>query len=634
MSSSKPIRRSQLISPFGIGSMMDFPNDESLMPAGLDTWPSAKEGCPKDSGWLIREERLEARLKVTHFRMPPDYKEEGGDAIAYKHIPFIRFPRWHYCHRCGLMRFLSIFGSHEHCQGGEATEFEKKCKEQYEKTKTKKYIRSPRLIPSRFVAVCESGHIQDFPFMEWLHREKPFDFTSHKLKLRAGRSSAGLSGIVVECSCGIKRSLGNVFEFDKQTKRGPLSHDDLKCFCKGLRPWLGEMDGSVKCGTEHLRVLQRGATNVYFSQIVSSIYLPLWAENISTDVIAVLEQPHVWALLSQGTVNGQIDQARCQMIAQMRGVDPKELELAAQRKLEGNPPSGFTSATGDEEEFRRSEYQAICDGKVGSQSELFVECADLADYEPEVAKFFSRIRHVHKLRETRALVGFTRILPPDGNLSSNRLQTLKLDQQIDWLPAIKVYGEGIFLEVNSDELAKWEATVPGLRPEFRHLVAHYNAARAARLQPNRNITAKFMLLHTLAHALINQLSFDCGYGSASLRERLYCDFNDPSLPMQGILIYTASGDSEGTMGGLVRQGKPGRLEATLRRALQHAAWCSSDPVCIESKGQGSDNSNLAACHGCCLLPETSCEEGNRLLDRALLIGTPEHPSVGFFGELL
>jgi hypothetical protein len=293
-----------------------------------------------------------------------------------------------------------------------------------------------------------------------------------------------------------------------------------------------------------------------------------------------------------------------------------------------------SGATGDEEDFRRSEYQAICDGKVGPQSELYVECAKLADYEPEVAKFFSRIRLVHKLRETRALAGFTRILPPDGNLASDRLQGLKLDQQIDWLPAIKVYGEGIFLEVNADEIIKWAATVPGLRPEFVRLVARYNAARTARLQPNRNITAKFLLLHTLAHVLINQLSFDCGYGSASLRERLYCDFSDPSRPMHGFLIYTASGDSEGTMGGLVRQGKPGRLEITLRRALKHAAWCSSDPVCIESKGQGSDSANLAACHGCCLLPETSCEEGNRLLDRALLIGTPQHPSLGFFSELL
>jgi hypothetical protein len=629
MPAFKPIRRSQLISPFGIGAMVDFPKDESLMPAGLDAWPRAKEECPPESGWLIREERLEARLSkpgqpVTHFRMPPDHREpDGGAQFANQNVPFVRFPRWQYCHHCGGMELVSLFSStRQRCSG-----------RPYEQQSCAKKApnRRPFLIPVRFLAVCDLGHIQDFPFMEWVHRDTPAG-PDCKLRLRAGRSSAGLSGITVECSCKQRRSLGDVFRFDEKTG-GPLS-TQINCVCRGLRPWLGDMDaGSTPCG-HHLRVLQRGASNVYFSHIVSSIYLPLWAEEISGDIAAVLEQPHIWSLFQQRTEGGNIDPIVCQTVAGMTGVDAAKLKIAAERKLQGGAAARDSSATGDEEDFRRSEYQAICDGKVGPQSELFVECARLADYEPDVAKFFSRIRLVHKLRETRALVGFTRILPPDGNLSSNRLQTLKLDQQIDWLPAIKVYGEGIFLEANSDELAKWEATVPGLRPEFRQLVAHYNAARAARLQPNRNITAKFMLLHTLAHVLINQLSFDCGYGSASLRERLYCDFSDPSRPMQGILIYTASGDSEGTMGGLVRQGKPGRLEATLRRALQHAAWCSSDPVCIESKGQGSDNSNLAACHGCCLLPETSCEEGNRLLDRALLVGTPEHPTLGFFNQLV
>lgn len=166
------------------------------------------------------------------------------------------------------------------------------------------------------------------------------------------------------------------------------------------------------------------------------------------------------------------------------------------------------------------------------------------------------------------------------------------------------------------------------------LVARYNIVRTVRQQPQRNITPEFILIHTFAHVLINQLSFDCGYGSASLRERLYCNLTEQSQSMHGVLIYTASGDSEGTMGGLVRQGKPGRLEATISRAIQNASWCSSDPVCIESKGQGTDNSNLAACHGCCLLPETSCEEGNRLLDRAMLVGEPSQQKLGFFGVLL
>lgn len=629
MPAFKPIRRSQLISPFGIGAMVDFPKDESLMPAGLDAWPRAKEECPPESGWLIREERLEARLSrpgqpITHFRMPPDHREpDGGAQFANQNVPFVRFPRWQYCHHCGGMELLSPFSStRQRCSG-----------RPYEQQSCANRApnRRPFLIPVRFLAVCDLGHVQDFPFMEWVHRDTPAS-ADCRLRLRAGRSSAGLSGITIECSCKQKRSLGDVFRFDEKTG-GPLS-TQINSLCKGLRPWLGDMDaGSTPCG-HHLRVLQRGASNVYFSHIVSSIYLPLWAEEISGDITAVLEQPHFWALFQQRTVGGKIDPIVCQTVASITGVDSAKLAIAAERKLQGGVAARASSATGDEEDFRRSEYQAICDGKVGPQSELYVECAKLTDYEPEVTKFFSRIRLVHKLRETRALAGFTRILPPDGNLASDRLQGLKLDQQIDWLPAIKVYGEGIFLEVNPDEITKWAATVPGSRPEFVRLVAHYNAARTARLQPNRNITAKFMLLHTLAHVLINQLSFDCGYGSASLRERLYCDFSDPSRPMHGFLIYTASGDSEGTMGGLVRQGKPGRLETTLRRALKHAAWCSSDPVCIESKGQGSDNSNLAACHGCCLLPETSCEEGNRLLDRALLIGTPERPSLGFFSQLL
>jgi len=144
---------------------------------------------------------------------------------------------------------------------------------------------------------------------------------------------------------------------------------------------------------------------------------------------------------------------------------------------------------------------------------------------------------------------------------------------------------------------------------------------------------KFFLLHTLAHALIRRLSFECGYGSSSLRERLYC-WDEKHKKMTGILIYTAAGDSEGTMGGLVQQGKPGRFETLLVGAIQDILWCSSDPICIESHGQGIDSLNRAACYACALLPETSCEEGNRFLDRAALIGTPEDPSLSFFAEIV
>ena len=133
--------------------------------------------------------------------------------------------------------------------------------------------------------------------------------------------------------------------------------------------------------------------------------------------------------------------------------------------------------------------------------------------------------------------------------------------------------------------------------------------------------------------IINQLSFDCGYGSSSIRERIYCERSSNDLNMYGLLIYTASGDSEGSLGGLVRQGEAGRLEDTIVSAIENASWCTSDPICIQSAGQGPESLNLAACHNCTLLPETCCETGNRLLDRGVVVGTLTEPETGFFNDM-
>lgn len=164
------------------------------------------------------------------------------------------------------------------------------------------------------------------------------------------------------------------------------------------------------------------------------------------------------------------------------------------------------------------------------------------------------------------------------------------------------------------------------------LASRFGALQEQRRLDAHEISPRFVLLHTLAHLLINQLTFDCGYSSASLRERLYAS-TDPHMPMAGVLIYTANGDSEGTMGGLVRMGKPGNIEPVIHKALLGAQWCSADPVCMEvgsQSGQGPDSCNLAACHSCALVPETACEEFNRFLDRGLVVGTPDDPSLGFF----
>src|SRR5260370_11798736 len=222
MPAHKPIRRSQLISPFGVGSMVDFPRDESLMTAGLDAWWKAIEAPPPESGLLIREERLEARLNVSHFRAPPEHRDpDGGARFANIDVPFVRFPRWHYCHHCGGMERLSPFSAtRERCKGR---------KYEQQSCHTKPERRRPYLIPVRFVCVCDQGHIQDFPFFEWVHRERPAVDTC-VLRLRAGRSSAGLTGITIEGSCAQKRTIGDVFRFADNTF-GPLATLSIHSTC-------------------------------------------------------------------------------------------------------------------------------------------------------------------------------------------------------------------------------------------------------------------------------------------------------------------------------------------------------------------------------------------------------------------
>ena len=201
----------------------------------------------------------------------------------------------------------------------------------------------------------------------------------------------------------------------------------------------------------------------------------------------------------------------------------------------------------------------------------------------------------------------------------------------NWLPAVEVYGEGIFFEFNSETLSEW-AQKPDVIQRISGLNTSYQNSFFSKRAPG-NIRPEFVLIHTFAHLFINQLSYECGYGSSSIRERIYCEKTTNHSNMCGVLIYTASGDSEGSLGGLVRQGEAGRLEDTILAAIHNAEWCSSDPICIESLGQGPESCNLAACHNCALLPETCCECGNRLLDRGTVIGVLDRSDIGYFGSL-
>lgn len=625
MPAKKPIRRSQLISPWGVGQMINFPKDESLMVAGLDLWEEKFRTISELDEFRVTEERLAKRLGVKDFRLPPDFRDPGpGVTNPSLRVPFVRFPRWHYCTRCGRMEKVSIYHSQKPTCSGISFDSGRSCSDIPPN-------RRQRLIPVRFIVICPHGHIQDFPFMEWVHGSTPPE-RNHQLRLRAGRSSGALSGIEITCSCGARKTMAGAFNENSLLKIGVT--------CSGDRPWLGEESerkNAQHCG-EHLIVVQKGASNVYFSQVRSSIYLPQWEKSVDRRLVEVLEKN--WVFLTTGMENGTF-KMRSELVAGRSFAEDKK-EFYTDKLLEAVTKrlSGADSSNTDdsEEKYRKMEYDAILSEAGGENQDFYVTKNQVTNYDDAetgsaINSGFTSIGLLHKLRETRAFVGFSRWLPDDGKTLDAKKDFIKLGRSITWLPAVVVRGEGVFFEFNEKRLKEWAAKKEAIE-RAKLLSQHYNHPRQAKGQKLREMKPEFVLIHTFAHLVINQFSYECGYGSSALRERIYCNLEFPNDTMNGVLIYTASGDSEGSLGGLVRQGKPGNLETIVYNAIENARWCSSDPICIDSHGQGPNSCNLAACHNCALLPETCCEESNMLLDRAMLIGTLDNPSIGYFNIVI
>jgi hypothetical protein len=295
--------------------------------------------------------------------------------------------------------------------------------------------------------------------------------------------------------------------------------------------------------------------------------------------------------------------------------------------------------------FRRAEFNIIrneVDDPDGIPN-LRVISAELP---PDVSKWLEKVNLVERLRETRVLYGFDRLEPTQQPLAgmpqsamSQLFRNPPVQPQDRWLPAIEVFGEGIYLELSEERIVKWQDSSrqwlqTRLSDQFVTRLADVFQSLPPLGAADWRWASRYLLIHTFAHILINQLVFECGYSTASLRERLYISA-DASAPMAGILIYTAAGDSEGTLGGLVRLGRPERLGDVVKRALSRASWCSADPVCSENLGgQGSRLANLAACYACTLLPETACETVNQGLDRSMIVGTPENRKPGWMSDLL
>lgn len=620
------VRASQAVLQYGVGAMVDF-RDRTLMTAAPEYWGGSVSH--------IRDERLEKILHVDYFGKPGD----KDDVKFAEGISYVRFPEWYFCPSC--RRFKPI--------GEWVTEYRakspKKAEEDPHMIQTMKCPKCfQELVVARIITACQEGHIDDFPWVKWVHCQNfggPKEICSRpELTITTSSSaSEGLEGLTLKClNCGAAASLRGAFDPGKFEELDKKTDFRYNFRCAGKHPWKHKTESCKS--TEYPKVLQRGSSSVYFPVTESSLVIPPYSSIVTNKIdesAAYAEYKAVIAsyLSTPGITAETIEllhssqtQVYAQRIAQETAI-PFDKVVGVLKRKNAAPDDGEYSTASVK--YRAEEYEAITGETVieaEDYGEFYREGVDISAYN---LPFLKSISLIHKVREVQALVGFTRLKPVDSTDAPGSQAVIVPVKEPDtkWYPAYDVRGEGIFIEFDSSSINNWRSENQFLAERVALLNDNYKKSFIGENHP-REITGKFLLLHTISHLLIKQLSFECGYGIASLKERIYCSEAADGKEMAGILIYTACGDSEGTLGGLVRQGRSDTFPSIFNKAIENARTCSNDPVCSLSQGQGRDSLNLAACYSCTLIPETSCEEFNCFLDRGVVVGTFDNPNLGFF----
>lgn len=586
------LRPSQIITTFGPGSVVDLP-DISVVLAGTNLWTVGPDQ-------EVDEPRLRSLLRVNRFYRPPVKSDGGAGGIPSFVFPnYVRCPR---CNRIGAYDRKDLFHfdrNHLRCNAAHDGRVARG---------------GPLVFPARFVIACSEGHIADFPWFEFVHRGKESrGCRPEKLTFKESTQSAAISELVVSCDlCPAWRTMEDAFGNRAETALGP---------CPGAKPWLGT-GASEPCHDGEVRTMLRGASNLYFAVVQSALSVPEWDDPVHA-VIGFYEEE-----LEQIDTLEKLRDAMKLTFKRLASFSPDHVFAALQRRREkaANRPTPL--------DIRREEFAALRgmpDSTHSADRDFQIEPVKVPR---SFERVIQRVAIVRRLREVRALAGFTRI---DGSLDPEtdeeeqpryRVQALS-QTELSWRPAVELRGEGVFIELPEDAVRKWEAK-DGVMARSAAMERAHRSWRYERELPDIPYPgARFVLLHSLAHLLIQGLALDCGYSSSSIRERVYAS-SDPKGAMAGILLYTATPDSDGSLGGLADKGRPEMLGPLLQEALERAKFCSSDPLCGHCAPGEMGHLNGASCHACLLVSETSCERGNRYLDRAHVVETVAELRTNFF----
>jgi hypothetical protein len=590
MSEIGDVRPSQVISTFGPGAIVDL-ETLSVIVAGIDRWPI-------DEDLVIHEPRLERALRVNRFfpAKPSDRNFNNSRGT----IPTYLFPRYQLCPIC---RTLSRLGE------GYA---------EYDPRWRQVVCKAPKCsgrgqhraatLPAPFIVACPSGHIDDFPWRDYVHQGTTK--CTHKLILYSAAKTGTIADIFVKCECGKKRSASDAFGEQRAEALGP---------CTRRRPWLGNNQDSETCPrASDVRAMQRGATNAWFPVIRSALAL----KEATTPIGMALNACRKEQIDTIDTIEKLNLLMQCGMFPQLKSFSVESIwNMILQQRGEAEP---------DDIDLRWPEWLAFRDSTSSKidNNEFFLEEGKIPS---GFQGLIARVVLARKLLEVRALIGFTRIdatgLGTDDPLHPNIAPIYR--NRPDWLPGVEVRGEGIFIELDEEAVARWEAK-PDVQARARVMAEKFQQWEAERGTPQSPFPgARYVLLHSLSHILIRQLSLDCGYSASSVRERVYSS-TDPQRRMAGILLYTASPDSEGSLGGLVDLGSAQRFPDLIWGALRSVKRCSSDPLCADHQPDAHATINAAACHACILASETSCEIFNLFLDRNFLVPTMATSTLAFF----
>jgi hypothetical protein len=621
--------RSKHISNYGgVGSIIET-TDNSIIIETFDNW-GYSDLNEKLAHYIIKDDRLLQRLKnrfpnLKHLVAIPTDR----DSFLHQVRPKANyFPKWFYCSHCN--RFASYFEwKNRWRSAGKNLDFfnppkcaNRDCKENH-------------LEQIRFVLTCSNGHIHDLPWEYWNNRlpsdksnveetedeeknEKQsgpqLDYSKkcceqQDLIYKISRENTELSGIWIECkNCKKKANLKGVFNFEKK--------------CDGKKYWLGQLNGKFheeECGismSPSISVKVKTSNSVYYANTLSSLFIPEMQNPLSSEVRIDIDN----MVESAQFTNEQI----IQLISIQKKID-KEL---IQQYLE----SGDIQYIPDNV-YRQAEYDFFLEKEQPDNKQIKFRKIDCTDQ----INGFSKLVKIDKLKKTTVQTSFTRNEPIDidsilqdqneyaKNYNVQRQSVSKNSFDSKTLPALESYGEGILFVLDKNKLEQWEKQQVVIERTDKIKNNAKNADWKSHQIIAKTLTPRKVLIHTLSHLLMRELEYVCGYPSSSLSERLFV-----SDTMHGFLISAFDG-TDGYLGGLSNLCNDlDNLRKIIESAILRATDCSSDPICIESEGQGVGQLNLAACHSCTLTPETTCELSNLYLDRSLVINN----DFGYFRTMI